>query len=47
MSFSTELRGWGTAIKKLVQSEYKKRPYFFWFTLIVAFLYALTRVMIR
>jgi len=45
MSFSTDLRAWGTAIKEVVQDEYKKHPSFFWFALIVAFIYAFTRIL--
>lgn len=47
MSFSTELHEWGVAIKELVQESKQKHPFVFWLVLIVAFIYAFTKMFIR
>jgi hypothetical protein len=47
MGFSSQLHEWAAAIKEVAKDEHKKHPYLSWLVLIVAFIYALTRMMSR
>ncbi len=39
MSFSSEIKEWGVAIKELWQEEHRKHPYLHWIVAAFVFLY--------